>query len=69
MNYENKTKSKRGKQLKPKKNTVSEASCQMLILQKILFFSCSLNGVLLKSYCSLGNQMHCVAKYHIEKDF
>lgn len=32
----------------------------------MLFFSCSLKRVLLKSYCSLGNQMHCVVKYHIK---
>lgn len=71
MKYENKTKSKGGKQLKSEKSTVSGASCQMLILQKMLFFGCSLKRVLLKSYCSLRDQMNCVVKYHIkkEKDF
>lgn len=62
----NKIKSKGGNQLKSKMNTVSEASSQMLILQKMLFFSCSLKRVLLKCYCSLGNQMHYVVKYHIK---
>lgn len=38
MKYENKTKSKGGRRLKTKKNAVFETSCQMLILQKMLFF-------------------------------
>lgn len=35
--YESKTKSEGGKRLKSKKNTVSEASCHRLFLQKMLF--------------------------------
>lgn len=66
MKCGNKTKSKGGNQLKSKLNTVSEASSQTLILQKMLFLSCSLKRVLPKSYFSLGNQMHCVVKYHIK---